>query len=103
MQARAFHRKSACEEPGCRRVFFLGGRHHCRACGRSVCSLHFSRPYCSVCLDRSMMDSADRVGTDDVQTVVAEVPLSPIVQMALVSPIQSSIAWNLLALAPDEM
>ena len=30
----------ACEHPGCSTSFFISGRHHCRKCGISICSVH---------------------------------------------------------------
>ena len=43
----AWHQHTSCEI--CERRFFLSGRHHCRHCGRTVCSAHFHRPLCSWC------------------------------------------------------
>jgi hypothetical protein len=43
------HKKGSCEIRGCRVNFLLGGRHHCRTCGLSVCSDHFKRPLCDPC------------------------------------------------------
>lgn len=45
-----WHRTTYCEANDCTVKFLRPGlRHHCRACGRSVCSSHFSRPLCSSC------------------------------------------------------
>ncbi|KAL1515961.1 hypothetical protein AB1Y20_002574 [Prymnesium parvum] len=43
------HEKRVCEQPGCQRNFYFGGRHHCRQCGNSVCDRHFVRPCCTIC------------------------------------------------------
>eukprot|EP00601_Ochromonadales_sp_CCMP2298_P001617 CAMPEP_0173180604 /NCGR_PEP_ID=MMETSP1141-20130122/6807_1 /TAXON_ID=483371 /ORGANISM="non described non described, Strain CCMP2298" /LENGTH=667 /DNA_ID=CAMNT_0014103471 /DNA_START=44 /DNA_END=2048 /DNA_ORIENTATION=+ len=34
------HNAWVCEHPGCLEAFYCGGRHHCRICGASVCTLH---------------------------------------------------------------
>lgn len=41
------HRQLRCEI--CQKTFLLGGRHHCRRCGKSVCGAHFFRPWCTTC------------------------------------------------------
>lgn len=47
-----FHRLSSCELCDAR-FGVLRGRHHCRICCRTVCSVHFRRPLCVACeLDR---------------------------------------------------
>ena len=43
------HKRLDCEIAGCVKGFRLGGRHHCRECGKSVCSEHFLRPRCVEC------------------------------------------------------
>ena len=37
-----FHDALHCEHPDCSVSFYLGGRHHCRACGKTLCSSHGS-------------------------------------------------------------
>jgi hypothetical protein len=49
----AWHMRSFCECTGCAVQFYLGGRHHCRRCGASVCGEHFRRPLCSSCVIRA--------------------------------------------------
>ena len=46
----SWHYKRRCEAPHCGTAFYLGGRHHCRLCGNSVCSTHFERPLCTACV-----------------------------------------------------
>ena len=43
------HNLTFCEHQNCRSRFYISGRHHCRQCGASVCSVHFVRPHCSSC------------------------------------------------------
>jgi len=45
----AWNRRLSCEANGCSATFYLYGRHHCRACGKSICSNHFRRPFCFAC------------------------------------------------------
>ena len=49
----AWHKQNSCEVEGCTETFYLFGRHHCRRCGTSVCSVHFRRPLCIVCAEVS--------------------------------------------------
>ena len=49
-----WHHRLRCEEAACSRSFWFGGRHHCRRCGVSVCSKHFSRPLCVRCARKTI-------------------------------------------------
>ena len=62
-----WHRRSSCEV--CGSSFYLYGRHHCRACGRSVCDHHFSRPFCTYCLQAlQSRTNENQLGNGAVQT-----------------------------------
>lgn len=84
----AWHKQRHCEIEGCTRHFsvLLGGRHHCRECGISVCHDHFCRPLCVNCLPEpeqplrsqgpstvsfGSLNKAQAVNTDDSQAVLS--------------------------------
>jgi len=48
-----FHKRFWCEAPACQALLLVGGRHHCRRCGNSVCTVHFNRPFCKDCADEA--------------------------------------------------
>ena len=58
MNASSWHRTLRCEARGCKTVFYLRGRHHCRQCSNSVCDSHFCRPLCTACSDASATEAS---------------------------------------------
>ena len=62
-----FQKKHACQLCGeafrMSMLALTSGRHHCRACGLSVCGAHFSRPHCVLCVEEphGSVGSAARV------------------------------------------